>query len=255
MNRPERDMTADDDRRFDLLVDGELSPADRRTLLLRLDDEPGAWRRCALAFLEAQAWREDFAVSRREPAATKSATAGPQPRRPGRLLRAGGTLAAMAASFLAAMALAWWLDRPGGSSDVLPRGPIQVAEEVTPSAPVVGPSPQVAERGLMLPQKAAAVPDAGSGRWRWVTLAPEQGLPEGARPLRLPAVETDSVDDTWLRELPSGVPPEVLDALRQAGHRVRQHRQLVPFPLEDGRSLLVPVDEVDVHYVGNELYR
>ena len=49
-----------DDRRFDLLVDGELGEEDRGALLRQLDREPGGWRRCALAFLEAQAWKRDL---------------------------------------------------------------------------------------------------------------------------------------------------------------------------------------------------
>ena len=55
-------LSGEDDRQFDLLVDGELGEEDRRALLGRLDGEPGGWRRCALAFLEAQAWKREFAT-------------------------------------------------------------------------------------------------------------------------------------------------------------------------------------------------
>jgi hypothetical protein len=43
---------------LDRLVDGELGDAERKAVLARLDAEPDGWRRCALAFLEAQTWRE-----------------------------------------------------------------------------------------------------------------------------------------------------------------------------------------------------
>jgi len=56
------DVPANDDLRFDRLVDGELSDAERRRLLASLDDEPGGWQCCALAFLEAQAWRQTMQV-------------------------------------------------------------------------------------------------------------------------------------------------------------------------------------------------
>jgi hypothetical protein len=59
---------------LDRLVDGELGPSQRRELLAALDDEPGAWRRCALAFLEAQSWRRGCRQLAAEPAA-----AGPVP--------------------------------------------------------------------------------------------------------------------------------------------------------------------------------
>ena len=47
-------------RDIDRLVDGELSPEDRRNLLKRLDNETDGWKRCALAFLEDQAFKESF---------------------------------------------------------------------------------------------------------------------------------------------------------------------------------------------------
>jgi anti-sigma factor RsiW len=46
--------------KIDLLLDGELPAEERRALLLRLDATADGWKRCALAFLEAQAWREAF---------------------------------------------------------------------------------------------------------------------------------------------------------------------------------------------------
>jgi anti-sigma factor RsiW len=49
-----------DDALFDRLVDGELTGEERRRLLESLDTRPEGWRRCALAFLEAQSWREEL---------------------------------------------------------------------------------------------------------------------------------------------------------------------------------------------------
>jgi hypothetical protein len=50
-----------DNRRIDKLVAGELPEDERRALLLQLEARPDGWRQCALAFLEAQMWREAFA--------------------------------------------------------------------------------------------------------------------------------------------------------------------------------------------------
>ena len=58
------DDNQQDDILFDRLVDGELSAAERQQLLASLDDRPGGWRRCALAFLEAQTWRSDLTANR-----------------------------------------------------------------------------------------------------------------------------------------------------------------------------------------------
>src|SRR5688572_17851334 len=49
-----------DDALFDRLVDGELSNDERRNLLQRLERAPEGWRRCALAFLEAQEWGREL---------------------------------------------------------------------------------------------------------------------------------------------------------------------------------------------------
>src|SRR5688572_13787438 len=50
-----------DPRLIDRLVDGELDGPQREALLRALDAQPGAWRRCAMAFLEAQAWQRALA--------------------------------------------------------------------------------------------------------------------------------------------------------------------------------------------------
>ena len=81
-SRPNRVLgqNPDDPRLLDLLVDGELTPGERRELLTRLDEQPEGWRRCALAFLEAQAWQQDLGGMSPEdlfgpaPAAEDSAT-------------------------------------------------------------------------------------------------------------------------------------------------------------------------------------
>src|SRR5262245_12670555 len=63
-----------DDILFDRLVDGELSSEERGRLLASLDDRPGGWRQCALAFLEAQSWRTDLGQLVKE-----ASVASPQP--------------------------------------------------------------------------------------------------------------------------------------------------------------------------------
>ncbi|MBN2295099.1 MAG: hypothetical protein JXM70_21905, partial [Pirellulales bacterium] len=102
--------TAIDDHEIDLLVDGELDEERRRKLLTDLDVNPGGWRRCALAFLESQCWRQSCA-SFGEDMASRPASAEKKPRplteksgdrtrrRPGAVARAVGALLAMSACF------------------------------------------------------------------------------------------------------------------------------------------------------------
>src|SRR5690349_18552203 len=67
MHRIIQDFADDDSRVLDRLVDGELSELERQELLSALDDEPAGWRRCALAFLEAQTWGADLKSFRDQP--------------------------------------------------------------------------------------------------------------------------------------------------------------------------------------------
>src|SRR5688500_12364420 len=57
----------DQTQELDLLADGELGDDRRRELLSRLDEQPDGWRRCAMAFLEAQDWRREMPRAAREP--------------------------------------------------------------------------------------------------------------------------------------------------------------------------------------------
>lgn len=224
-----------DNEPFDRLVDAELSEPERRELLVRLDREPGGWRRCALAFLEAQCWKQAFRVMQeaRDDAMTHDVMAqtrheyapavSRRPTWPHRL----GTLIAMAASFL----VAFWI----GSLVQRERTVLPVSNFGDQVATVEQPA---SDRST--PWRTVAVSDSGSGR---------QGPISTVR-----AVERNNVDDRWLESLPSAIPDDVRQAFQRSGHEIKQHRQLVPVPLDDGRRLVVPVDQVDVHYIGNGSY-
>ena len=54
------DYYLNDEVMLDRLVDGELSPEHRRAFLAAIEHTEDGWRRCALAFLEAQSWRSEF---------------------------------------------------------------------------------------------------------------------------------------------------------------------------------------------------
>jgi hypothetical protein len=237
----------DADRRFDRLVDGDLSESERRSLLLHLEDEPGGWRRCALAFLEAQGWKQAFgaiadAALRRAPAA--------QPLVTQRSWHRGlATALAVAASFLVAFVLGMHI-RGGLVSRPLPAGPGGVgllADEVADNAGKAAPgamSRQAETPGS--PPPLATAPD----QWQVVTLKAPEG-PEGKMAtIRLPAVQRNTLDEQWLNRVPMAVPDGMLRALRQRGLEVQQHREVLPMEMQDGRRLIVPMDRIEVHYVG-----
>ena len=98
------EFRSDRRRVLDRLVDGELGLHERRELLAGLDDEPGAWRRCALAFLESQSWRWQLSRMASEPILAQLSAAPPKTRA-ARYTVWGGFLA-IAASLMVAFAVA-----------------------------------------------------------------------------------------------------------------------------------------------------
>jgi hypothetical protein len=208
-----------DDTRFDRLADGELDEAQRRELLANLDNEPNGWRRCALAFLESQCWKESFVpIARREsPVASAQQSMRNAPSRwRGRV----EMLLAMAGCFLVVFLAVSHLQNRHERTGVVD----QVA-----STPAKSPGAQTP--------------------WRMVTVASPSG-----EALKVPVKESDNLDPQWLRSLPSAMPNDVLQAFNRTGHQVEQHREFVPVSLQDGRKAVVPVDQVDIHYVGNGAY-
>lgn len=239
-NRPNINRPNIDEHLFDLLVDGELSEAQRRELLAKLDDVPGGWRRCAMSFLEAQSWKQELR-SLVPPPTRASAKARPTAYR---LIGRGWTVLAMAASFLIAIWLGTLLKdalRPGG-----PR-PTHIAGTPQPTKEPISPDTQ--------PPATPQHPDMPASPWQTVTLAVDGGSDGAARSIQLPAIERRNLAEAGLQDMPVAMPPEILKALKYSGHQVRQSRQLLPLLMRDGRRLVVPVDQFDVNYVGNPAYQ
>jgi len=250
------EIRPEDDPRFDRLVDDELNEEERRELLSGLDKTPGGWRACAIAFLEAQAWKKTFGAmvperSKAEPTtksvslAAPASTPAPTPRH-SRPLQWTATITAVAASFLVALVLGLWLKDMWRSGDGPQPGPNMLVRDDKPSPSVAPdePTPDAPAPDVPLPSS-----DMPSSPWQLVTLGSPDGTSGGS--IQLPARQCDRLDSNWADSVPQAMPEEVRRALERTGHHVRQRRELVPMEMEDGRNLVVPVDQVDVHYVGN----
>lgn len=238
MNDNQTVWQAGDNERLDRLVDGELSEAERTALLEQLEREPDGWRRCALAFLEAQSWGQEMRALVREPAATAASVAHSKPRR----VPFPSTWLAMAASFLVAFGLGVAMrGMPSTSKNVF------LAEQ--PQAGPASPAPQAEDVALTSPHQQPTL------------VEPERSQP----------VEEDRGDDPWAGGLDEAlvvatndewleaygisspaIPPHVVRAFEQMGHQVRRYRELLPIELEDGRRGLVPTERIELHYVGNQ---
>ena len=220
-------------RLLDRLVDGELTGPERRALLARLEAEPDrdGWRRRALAFLEAQCWRE--ALADRSPADSDwpEGEAEPDPVLPIRRRRWTPALAG-AAAVLSAFAVGWLAggsarDRPGGAG-------MQAAVQDAPSP---APGPQGAEPAPCFRPSATG---NSATRTRAVT-----ARRSGSRSSPAPA-STSTGSAASRRHCPPPTSPAGrtwATASSIAGGSSRSRSTTDEY-------VSIPVDEVDLQYVG-----
>jgi hypothetical protein len=258
MNRIVDEFRRDDEGVLDKLVDGELGETDRKQLLSALDDEPGAWRRCALAFLEAQTWRGDFSqllagsaltsinqavgrhvtpgMSTSTPALAPASAAfdtggnrsGNGPAGHGGASRVLELAMALAACLLVAFGLGIWA-----------RG----AWHDTNGFAGQG-SPQFAHGGSSYAPATTTVQSPGT--WQGATMTSGlSGLPRLSSG-HAGTVELTPQAEQVLQQNSSAISDAMRESLEKAGHRVIHTKQLVPVELPDGRRALMPVDQVDV---------
>jgi hypothetical protein len=230
-----------DDLLFDRLVDGELTPAERRQLLASLDDRPDGWRRCALRFLEAQCWTESLHQHVCEPVESDTAKAtnaskgvAESPREPA---RRGVSWAAIAAGLVIAFTLGWVV-RHGGSGGNLP-----LADTGSPN-----PDAPVAE---VVPPPAAVPDDLQADDALTLFVRDENGR---TRPLRVPLVDAQQLDRRLGLQFQTGVPDAVRNRLQDRGFDVQSKRSYAPLWLEDGRPMFVPVEDTKIVPVRQNVY-
>jgi hypothetical protein len=236
---------------LDRIVEGELSPAEWRTALDRLEREPDGWKRCALAFLEAQCWRDSFrAMESHAPTVTdgSSLPRAPSPLRSGRW-PLGWRRVAMAAGIAALFFALGWRAHP----DRAPRrGPGE-----SPALATVKPPPHtdVAETGDLpdsierpsgptrdvLSQPAPTPPVVTVGRFR---VGPSEDGPA------VPILAGPGIDEQWVRNQPSPLTEHQQALLEQHGFQVDRRRRLISGTLADGRRVTVPVDQVQLRFTG-----
>jgi len=237
-----------DERLFDLLVDGELSTEEQRELFARLDARPEGWRRCALAFVESQAWRSDLRTMTAVRAETSPPSSAPSPVEPPamtkpkpdevpptpvrpargfRLPRWSQAAMTLAASLLCAFFLGLEARRIWPAADA----PKTIA--VVPDVPrVPDKAPSTADNQATLVSQNELVGALTLGR------TPQESV-------EVPVFRGPEYEQ-WVRDQPSAIPEDVRRAMEASGHHVEVERRFVPLTLEDGRQVIVSVEDVEV---------
>jgi hypothetical protein len=228
--------TPDGDARFDRLVDGALTAAEYKIFVAALDEEPGGWRRCAMVFLEAQAWRKEFAAIRRAeqdvpfvppPAEVTGAHAR-------RNWFAAGSVLCAAASLVLAFGLGIFthglltprsMDRIATS----PSSKAAVTPEVSPTAP-----PE--KDGI---DHVRLVIDRGAG------LSPQE--------IVVSLQDAAELGSNYVSAEPA-ISDRVLRSLRLRGHKIDRQQEYIPIDLQDGRHVILPVEEYRITPVSSKSY-
>jgi hypothetical protein len=241
---------------IDRIVDGELTPAELRAAIDRLDREPDGWKRCALAFLEAQCWRESLRVigqPTRLPVDSHTSsiplTATPSSQNPRRWLRRAIVAAAVAASFVLGWVGQTWrpLIAPDHSSPGLTHTIAARQSKDTEASPLVDP-PRPPRTISEQPREDRSPPN------------PSETVREVARLLigsdnakvEVPILAGPGIDSEWVRNQPPPVSEHEQVVLQRHGYQVDQRRRLITTTLADGLRVTVPIDQVQIRYTGNQ---
>lgn len=245
---------------LDLLVDGELSPAAERALLHKLEALPGGWRQCALAFIEARAWREaaQVAGSRQQAdllpkpappvllASPAKASVVLPPRAAWRGISANWTALAtglLIAFTLGALVRDNWPERRIETTLSQPNVTSQ-STQPTPIPQTPENAPSMAAESVANSASSENKPRLKSEQIRMSLVNHDNSSP--VQSIDVPLIPVDEINPQILNALhtvssQSALPPELRKNLEQAGQAVLQRTYLVASPLPDGRTAIVPV--------------
>jgi hypothetical protein len=226
---------SNDDILLDRLVDGELPADERRVLLQSLDSRPDGWRRCAIAFLEAQSWRSELRTVATAPAVipVSNKSIAPKPGSQRRTVWAAAEWFAVAAALMLAFKLGGWQRNSGIPAANVTTSP---GNQVASAPPIVAtPAPNSAKGGDAI--NLWVRDDAGQ-----------------LQRVRVPLVDANTLDHQYGTIFQTGVPDDVRNQLKDQGLTVQSKRQYAPMWLDNGRPMMVPVEDTKIVPVSNKVY-
>lgn len=229
-------------RRLDRLVDGEMSRADEAQILAQLDTIPEGWKRLALSFVEARRWGSalkenawpsldvvcERATMTRPAESVVTPAPKPAPNRTGRWTFVAALSISLLFGAAGGLGLAKW--RAAQRED-LGRG--SVAGSAKP-----GEGSQKATKRAANPQ---SIPVDET-----LTVLVGSSSPDQAQPVDLPLVPVSQIDPDWIDGSEPVIPTRVREKWEQQGRTIQVSRRLYPVQMNDGRRVVIPIDEVEV---------
>ncbi|MEM9353168.1 MAG: hypothetical protein AAGA92_09150 [Planctomycetota bacterium] len=231
--------TPEDQRALDALIDDELPQQQRDALLHRLEEHPGGWRRCALAFLEDQAVGGGVRAMLTGDRSARLA----EPATRHRSGRTSGLWLAAAASLLAAFAagrLAAPSSEPGPSLAAARGGAV---------------APAAADEALAANARAENSPDTAEhpadGDIVTLLVRDAEGVDQR---VRVPLVDAGSEPVPWQESRGlTGLRGRLIDE----GFELRRRRRIAPLFFEEEDRLVpmaVPVEDTFIVPVSRPVY-
>ena len=246
---------------IDQMVDGGMTPNELRHCIERLDAAPENWRRCALAFLEAQSWADAFqsmggTIAEDAPGISADLPfrafpiSSPTPVRLAAAPRRRVLAAALAAGIAwFAFSLGWLSHGVRTRSDPERNAPPALAGE----SRIPESHPDAAPQAAPTPQPLGPGSIAGLPTDRLPTVREVARLRFGSgdtASAEVPIFAGPGLNQRWLLEQPPPVSEHDRAVWQRQGYVLEQQRRLLSVPLADGRRAAVPVDHVQVRYVG-----
>lgn len=252
---------------LDRLVDGELVGTERRSLIARLEQAPDGWRRCALAYLEAQEFRRSMATignpmeAQREKAAVDLHLDAPSPSAVRRGPSSASRWLVLASALMVSFAVGMGAGRAVflGDENVANTSPL-INRDNSPDPPDSVPNPSrdsqpgnaATERKPPAPPVQKSAPRTGEVRVvGLVRIADESSHVSN---YVMPVFSGTGLDQEWLKSMPLPYTDEQVRKLKQDGYQVEQRRQLMEVNLADGQNLSIPFGTVNLQYIGPEVH-
>jgi hypothetical protein len=223
-------------RQIDRLVAAELSDEERRSLFEWCNAEPQRWRKCALAFLEVQAWQEGLASWDGAPEANRTAATVQLPTASAKVPRFDWKVLAVsvAVAFLCGI-----LVRDPKSLSIT-----STKESATPQAS------QVADPSTVI-KNPVAIRNISASQANYVNVSVRTNLsPNSLATLQIPV----GASETSSRPIRSDLPDYVKKQWEKRGYQVATTERYLSGHLPDGSDVVVPVSGLEVKYVGKPVY-
>lgn len=229
-----------DDLLFDRLVDGELNSVERRAVLESLATRPDGWRRCAIAFLEAQAWHESLSALSAHHRPNEAENIAP-------LRPCDQPLRARHAS--AWQRRAQWLAIAASLVVAFKVGALQRESASQLATTPNNSGAELAQSASPPPANVPASKRSADALNLWVRDDGGQ-----MRRVRVPLVDAAALEQQLGLQFQTGFPDELRNRLKSQGYTVQSKRQYAPLWLDNGQPMIVPVEDTRIVPVSNKVY-